>query len=127
MPKLLNIEFSAITNVNSVSATTIQNVDNVTYNDDGTNLLIGGRFKGYDEYDGSIVKVLADGSKDTSFNSRDGFLGSFGNKDIESAYPIVYSIEIDSNGDYYVGGIFNVYNGVLSSYIIKLLKTNNKL
>lgn len=122
MPKLLNIEFSAITSVNSVSATTIQNVDNVTYNDDGTNLLIGGRFKGYDEYDGSIVKVLANGSKDTTFDSGIGFIG-FESLDIGFTSPLVNCIEIDSNGDYYVGGVFSVYNTVSANNIVKLLKT----
>jgi uncharacterized delta-60 repeat protein len=121
MPKLLNVDFSAITSVNSVSATTIGNLDNVTYNDNGVNLLVGGRFKGYDDYDNSIVKVFANGTKDESFNSGDGFLTKFNNIGFSS--PLILAIEIDSNGDYYVGGEFNIYNGFTTRNIVKILKT----
>jgi len=120
MPKLLNIEFSAITSVNSVSATTIGNLDNVTYNDNGVNLLLAGQFKGYDDYDGCIVKVFANGNKDVSFNSGTGFFNENGG--IPSSL-VITSIEIDSNGDYYIGGEFNIYNGFTTRNILKILKT----
>jgi uncharacterized delta-60 repeat protein len=113
MPKLLNIEFSAITSVNSVSATTIQNVDNITYNDDGTNLLIGGQFKGFEGYTNFIVKVLPNGDIDSTFDMGDGFNG------------IVFNIEIDSNGDYYACGNFTSYKNTPANRIIKLLSNGD--
>jgi len=55
-----------------------------------------------------IIKLNADGTKDTSFDNSTGFNG------------IVNRIAIDSAGKLYVGGLFTSYKGVEANRIIKL-------
>jgi uncharacterized delta-60 repeat protein len=112
MPKLLNVDFSATTSVNSVSAITIQNVDNVTYNDNGVNLLLSGRFVGYDRFYNRIVKTFSGGPINETFVVGEGFSHPFN--------TVVNTIEIDSSGNYYIGGSFTTYDNIPSNNIIKL-------
>ena len=72
-------------------------------------ILVGGYFT---EYNGSteshIIRLNADGSKDTSFNTGTGF-------DLT-----VHSIKIQADGKVLVGGYFTEYNGSTENRIIRL-------
>lgn len=120
MPKLLNVEFSAITDILSVTGTSVENVTNVTYKNDGQNLLVGGNFIGYNQYVNQIVKIFSGGSQDTSFDMGDGFYST------TTVFPEIFSIAIDSNGDYYVGGLFDKYKNQSRNNIVKI-KSNGDI
>ena len=116
MPKIFNIDFSATTSVSSVSKPLVSDLNNISYNDLGKNLLVAGQFLGYDKYSGCIVRSFSGGSRDDSFVVNDGFVAN----DTSFTSTYVYDIQIDSLGNYYVGGSFTTYNGVSANRIIKL-------
>jgi uncharacterized delta-60 repeat protein len=123
MPKIFNIDFSSVTTVNSVSASTILNLENISYTDDNSSMVVVGAFKGFDTYRSMITRLLPDGTEDNTFNVKDGF---FTNNDMNDSTNNAGStleinkIKIDSDGNYYVVGTFYQYRGATYNRIIKL-------
>lgn len=77
-------------------------------------ILVGGSFESYEGNLGrGLVRLNADGSRDTSFNSGSGFI----NNDSQGK---IYSISVQSDGKILVGGNFNEYNGSPENKIIRL-------
>jgi len=77
--------------------------------DSNGKIYVGGFFTSYQGVTANyIIRLNADGTKDTAFDNSTGFNGG------------VYSIEIDSNGKIYVGGSFTSYKGVAANGIIRL-------
>jgi uncharacterized delta-60 repeat protein len=116
MPKLLNVDFSSVTSLNSVVSSSIETVDNVTYNNNGLNLALVGNFKGLDTYTGCIVKIFSGGTQDITFDVGIGVL-----PDESANFPTINTISIDNNGNYYVGGFFSTYKNVSANNIVKIL------
>ena len=78
--------------------------------DSAGKLYVGGAFTTYNGVANvRIIKLNSDGTKDTSFdNSTGGFNSS------------VYTINFDSLGKIWVGGLFLTYKGVSAPYVTKL-------
>ena len=87
-------------------------------------ILIGGDFYSYQGItENKIIRLNADGSKDTSFNSGIGFNTSpYNQRNTATIGPI----KIQSNGKILVGGYFSYYKGVLESNIIRLNSDGSK-
>lgn len=78
-------------------------------------IIIAGNFTKYKGvFEGRIIRLNADGTKDTSFNTGTGF--SF----------IVNTIEIQADGKILVGGILSSYNGVSVGSLIRLNTDGSK-
>lgn len=74
-------------------------------------ILVGGNFTSYDGYArNSIVRLNADGTVDTSFNSGSGL----------SEYSSIYAITVQPDGKILVGGSFTSYNGQSKNLIVRL-------
>jgi uncharacterized delta-60 repeat protein len=78
--------------------------------DENEKVYVGGYFQ---EYSGSldnnyIIRLNADGTKDTAFDNSTGFNST------------VYAFQLDSNGKLYVGGQFTTYKGATNNRIIRL-------
>lgn len=76
-------------------------------------ILVGGAFTNFDRNGGCgtynrIIRLNSDGSRDTTFNTGDGF-----NND-------VYDIHVQPNGKILVGGDFYEYNGTVAYKIVRL-------
>lgn len=73
-------------------------------------IIAGGKFSKFQgvaqQY---LIRLNADGSKDTSFVTGTGFIGNY-----------VYSIVIQNDGKIIAGGGFNTYKGVAQKYLIRL-------
>jgi uncharacterized delta-60 repeat protein len=83
--------------------------------DSNGKIYVGGVFTTYKGVaNNSIIRLNADGSKDTGFDNTTGFNGS------------VNAIAIDSNGKIYVGGAFTTYKGVTNNRIIRLNADGSK-
>jgi uncharacterized delta-60 repeat protein len=83
--------------------------------DSNGKIYVGGDFTAYNgSTNNRIIRLNADGSKDTGFDNTTGF-------NIQ-----VRSIVIDSNGKIYVGGLFTSYKGVAASRIIRLNPDGSK-
>ena len=83
-------------------------VNSIAIQSDGR-ILVGGDFTTYQSLSANrIIRLNADGSRDTSFNIGTGFSGT-----------VVY-IAIQSDGRILVGGSFTSYQSVASSRIIRL-------
>ncbi|WP_051220613.1 T9SS type A sorting domain-containing protein [Flavobacterium filum] len=77
-------------------------------------ILVGGNFKNYNGLtENGIIRLNADGSKDTSFNTGTGFEGS-------PSFDGVNVIVIQPDGKILVGGFFGYYNGEFIGKIIRL-------
>ncbi|MBU0488543.1 MAG: T9SS type A sorting domain-containing protein, partial [Bacteroidetes bacterium] len=75
-------------------------------------ILAGGAFTSYDgESYNRIIRLLPDGSPDTSFHVANGF-----------AEPWVRTMDLQSDGKILVGGSFDIYNGTYSPSLIRLNK-----
>jgi uncharacterized delta-60 repeat protein len=78
-------------------------------------ILVGGSFNTYNSVtENSIIRLNADGSKDTSFNTGTGFDST------------VFAITTQSDGKILVGGNFTTYNGVTENRIIRLNTDGSK-
>jgi uncharacterized delta-60 repeat protein len=83
--------------------------------DSNGKIYVGGQFTTYKGVAASrIIRLNADGSRDTGFDNTTGF----GNT--------VNVITIDSNGKIYVGGLFTTYKAVTNNYIIRLNPDGSK-
>jgi len=83
--------------------------------DSNGKIYVGGFFTTYKGVtETRIIRLNADGSKDTAFDNTTGFNTS------------VSAIVIDSNGKIYVGGAFTSYKGVTNNYIIRLNPDGSK-
>lgn len=79
-------------------------------------IIVVGSFNTYqDEAHRSIVCLLPDGSIDASFNTGTGFATTAAN-----IIPPVYTIAIDKNGSYILGGSFDSYDGHASKNIVRI-------
>ncbi|ESU30016.1 hypothetical protein FLJC2902T_05060 [Flavobacterium limnosediminis JC2902] len=89
-------------------------VSSVTLQPDGKMIVAGGfiAYKGITE--NRIIRLNADGSKDTSFNMGTGFNNS------------VYSITLQPDGKIIVGGDFTTYQGTAANRIIRLNADGSK-
>ncbi len=89
-------------------------VDAIKIDPSTNKIYIGGNFTTYNgSTAGRIIRLNTNGTVDTAFSTSSGFNSS-----------TIYNIEIDSNGDLYVGGTFQSYKGVNNSRIIKILSSN---
>jgi uncharacterized delta-60 repeat protein len=80
----------------------------ITTQSDGK-IIVGGEFTTYQGItENRIIRLNADGSKDTSFNTGTGF---------ES---LIFTISTQSDGKILVGGWFTTYQGTTADYIIRL-------
>ena len=71
--------------------------------------IIGGNFNSYNGTgENRIIRLNTDGTKDTSFNTGNGFNG------------YVYAITLMPNGKIILGGDFTTYNGVSANRIVRL-------
>lgn len=113
MPKILNINFTGLSKVNTVTASTINNLDNVTFNNDNKTLLIGGNFKFCYLSSNNLARIFTGGTQDTTLNTSVGFASS-------SNFVKTNCIEFANNDSMYIGGNFETYNGVTSKGIIKI-------
>lgn len=77
-------------------------------------IIVGGLFTNYNRAtENRIIRLNADGSKDSSFNTGTGINGfGFSN--------YVYAIVLQSDGKILVSGNFTAYNGATRNYIIRL-------
>jgi uncharacterized delta-60 repeat protein len=83
--------------------------------DSNGKIYVGGQFTTYKGVtENRIIRLNADGSKDTAFDNTTGFSGQ------------VNAIAIDSNGKIYMGGDFTTYKGVTNNYIIRLNPDGSK-
>jgi uncharacterized delta-60 repeat protein len=99
--------FSTGTGLNStVSAIAVQA--------DGKIIVGGGFFTYQGVTENRIIRLNADGTKDTTFSTGTGFDGD------------VYTIALQTDGKILVGGQFFFYNGVLSKYIMRLNANGTK-
>ncbi|XDZ57475.1 T9SS type A sorting domain-containing protein [Flavobacterium tructae] len=83
-------------------------------------LIVGGKFKNYQGVSQNyLVRLNADGSKDSSFNIGTGF---------GSLYTIgdVHSIVVQTDGKIIVGGKFSYFQGANQNYIIRLNADGSK-
>lgn len=129
MPKIFNTHFSAITTINSVTSSTINNLENISYNDNGDNMVVVGRFKGFDNYVSMITRLLPNGNQDPSFNIGTGFFtknGDDDNRNNVGGTLIITKIKIDSDGNYYVVGSFYQYRNITNNWIIKLFPNGDQ-
>ena len=77
--------------------------------DSNNNILVGGKFKSYNNYtSNNIIKLLEDGTIDTSFFNKTKFNGQ------------VNVIKVDSDNKILVGGDFTTYNNINANKIIRL-------
>ena len=77
------------------------------------NIIAGGAFTSYDgNSQNHLIRLNANGSKDTSFNIGVGFNGD------------VYKITLQPDNKILVGGTFNWYNGITQNRITRLLGNN---
>jgi len=84
------------------------NIRSITAQSDGK-ILIGGDFTSYNGVtENRIIRLNADGTKDTSFTIGTGFNST------------VYSIVVQSDSKIIVGGTFTTYNGITENRIIRL-------
>jgi uncharacterized delta-60 repeat protein len=78
-------------------------------------ILVGGEFTSYNGLNENyIVRLNADGSKDTSFNTGTGFNGG------------VTTIQQQTDGKILVGGQFSSYNGLAENRIVRLNDDGSK-
>jgi uncharacterized delta-60 repeat protein len=78
-------------------------------------ILVGGEFTTYNGVtENRIIRLNADGSKDTVFNTGTGFNNA------------VYAITAQTDGKILVGGVFSTYNGFIVNYIIRLNTDGSK-
>ena len=78
-------------------------------------ILVGGYFTTYKGVtENRIIRLNADGSKDSSFNTGTGFNNS------------VYSISLQTDGKIIVGGDFTTYKGITENRIIRLNPDGSK-
>ncbi len=90
-----------------------QPVTSIALQNDGK-IIVGGNFTSYQGIiENNIIRLNADGSKDSSFITGTGFNSSI------TPYG-VFSIAVQSDGKILVGGAFTSYQGVLASNIIRL-------
>jgi len=83
--------------------------------DSNGKIYVGGQFTTYKGVtENRIIRLNADGSKDTDFDNTTGFNST------------VLRIAIDSNGKIYVGGSFTTYKGVTENRIIRLNPDGSK-
>jgi uncharacterized delta-60 repeat protein len=113
MPKILNINFTGLSKVNTVTASTINNLDNVTFNNDNKTLLIGGNFKFCYLSSNNLARIFTGGTQDTTLNTSVGFASI-------TNFVKTNCIEFADNDSMYIGGNFETYNGVTSKGIIKI-------
>ena len=82
-------------------------------------ILVGGRFISYKNLDQNhIIRLNADGSKDTSFDIGSGFTRNRYDNAIED--NSISAIEVQSDGVIIAGGQFGKYKDVRSSYLVTL-------
>ncbi|MEJ2622109.1 MAG: hypothetical protein P8163_18210 [Candidatus Thiodiazotropha sp.] len=87
--------------------------------DGSGDLYVGGRFNTYNGIGSNgLIRLNSDGTVDTALNVDGGFDYTPG----VSVDYLVYSISplTDGSGDLYVGGMFNLYNGISSNRLIRL-------
>jgi uncharacterized delta-60 repeat protein len=90
------------------------NVNAIAIDSNGK-IYVGGGFTTYKSLTNNyIIRLNADGSKDTAFDNTTGFDST------------VLSIAIDSNGKIYVGGFFTTYKGAAANRIIRLNADGSK-
>jgi uncharacterized delta-60 repeat protein len=78
-------------------------------------ILLGGGFTSYNgATENRIVRLNADGSKDSSFNTGTAFNSG------------VITIQQQTDGKILVGGFFTTYNGITENYIIRLNSDGSK-
>jgi uncharacterized delta-60 repeat protein len=87
----------------------------ITTQSDGK-IIVGGTFTTYNNsiIENRIIRLNADGSKDTAFSTEVGFNGS------------VRAIATQADGKILVGGDFTTYKGVTENYIIRLNANGSK-
>jgi uncharacterized delta-60 repeat protein len=89
-------------------------VQAITTQSDGK-ILVGGEFTTYNGVtENRIIRLNADGSKDTSFNTGTGFNSA------------VLAIAVQADGKIIVGGLFGTFNGVAENLIIRLNADGSK-
>jgi uncharacterized delta-60 repeat protein len=94
-------------------------VNSIVAQSDGK-ILAGGEFTTFNGVTQSrLIRLNADGSKDTSFNIGTGFNNVGGGGSI-------YSIALQPNGKILVGGNFNMFNGLLQHSLILLNTDGSK-
>ncbi|TPG44679.1 T9SS type A sorting domain-containing protein [Flavobacterium pectinovorum] len=82
-------------------------------------ILVGGRFVNYQDFESNrIIRLNADGSRDTSFDIGSGFTRNRYSNLIED--NSVSAIEVQSDGVIIAGGQFGKYKDVRSSYLVTL-------
>jgi uncharacterized delta-60 repeat protein len=97
------------------NSTGFNNIVNEITIDSNGKIYVGGNFISYKGVtENRIIRLNADGSKDTAFDNSTGFGG------------VVNSIFEDSNGKIYVGGAFTTYKGVTENRIIRLNADGSK-
>jgi uncharacterized delta-60 repeat protein len=83
--------------------------------DSNGKIYVGGNFTTYKGVSANrIIRLNADGSKDTGFDNSTGF------------NSVVLHITMDSNGKIYVGGGYSTYKGVSANEIIRLNPDGSK-
>jgi uncharacterized delta-60 repeat protein len=109
----LNVNGSKDTSFNTGTAFS-SNVQTIRTQSDGK-IILGGQFTTYQGTTASrIIRLNADGSKDTSFNIGSAFSNT------------VYAITVQSNGKIIVGGVFTAYQGTFENHIIRLNANGSK-
>jgi|GEM_PF-3552463 len=78
-------------------------------------IMVGGYFNAYQGIDQkNLIRLNADGSKDTSFNTGSGFVRRYDDSDS------VNSIVVQPDGKIIIGSDITEYQGVVSRYLIRL-------
>jgi uncharacterized delta-60 repeat protein len=90
------------------------NIKSVAIQTDGK-IMVGGYFNAYQGVNQkNLIRLNADGSKDTSFNTGSGFVRSYDDSDS------VNSIVVQPDGKIIIGSDITEYQGVVSKYLIRL-------
>lgn len=90
-------------------------VDRVLIQDDGR-ILIAGNFTSVNgQPRWGLARLLEDGTLDTSLDIGTGFIPTF-----YPDYPNVRAIALEEDGDIYVGGGFNSYNGMPTGPLVRI-------
>ncbi len=90
------------------------NIKSLAIQTDGK-IMVGGYFNAYQGVNQkNLIRLNADGSKDTSFNTGSGFVRSYDDSDS------VNSIVVQTDGKIIIGSDVTEYQGIVSRYLIRL-------
>ncbi len=113
----LNADGSVDTTFNpdgaGITSDSVTAVSAIVVQPDGR-ILVGGSFGGYNGASaGNIVRLHADGTLDTSFNTGTGATDDLGSKCIEA-------VALQPDGQILIGGSFTVFNGASVPHVVRL-------